>query len=123
MNREAEIVAALSQPEYDRILRLARSVVQVRQTLYGYEFEPLINYRDQFMAENTSWVSDYLGTESKIAGLAKASNTSPSALETTFPPRAASLALEVNFKKLNPSCAFETKLNARTIMMVMFFKQ
>ncbi|MEM7101476.1 MAG: erythromycin esterase family protein [Bacteroidota bacterium] len=67
VEKEAEIIAALSERDYEEILLLATHLEQTRKTMWGNTFELGVNYRDLYMADNTTWVANFLGDASKIA--------------------------------------------------------
>jgi erythromycin esterase-like protein len=62
-----ELIAASSEKEYalhTRILKVIRQVSEVRY--YGGKQDYTINYRDQYMAENTAWWQDYFQGEKMV---------------------------------------------------------
>ena len=58
--RAEEIIELTSPDEYAIILQLAKNIVQVEQVIYSYNRNLDYNYRDDYMAVNTLWASDWL---------------------------------------------------------------
>ncbi|MCB0706217.1 MAG: erythromycin esterase family protein [Saprospiraceae bacterium] len=66
-SRAAVIEAASSASELELIRRLARVVEQCVDVQHSYAIPSGGNPRDEYMAENTIWLADYLGSETKTA--------------------------------------------------------
>lgn len=58
-----ELIAASSEKEYELFHRTVLLVKQVSEVRYYYEVNPYNDYRDKYMAENTSWMYDYFDGE------------------------------------------------------------
>ena len=58
--RAEEIIELTSPDEYAIILQLAKNIVQVEQVIYSYNRDLGYNYRDDYMALNILWASDWL---------------------------------------------------------------
>lgn len=64
---KTELTASSSEKEYDlhvRILEVVKQVSEVRY--YGGKEDYTVNYRDQYMAENTAWWQDYFQGEKMV---------------------------------------------------------
>ena len=62
-----ELISNSSEFEYQFIKQLALNIKQVNDVRYGMIHNPLKNYRDLYMAQNTLWTSDLLGENTKVA--------------------------------------------------------
>jgi erythromycin esterase len=58
------LVGASSEKEYELNIRIVELVIQVSEVRYYFQNQvSSINYRDKYMAENTSWLLDYYENE------------------------------------------------------------
>jgi len=62
-----ELISNSSEIEYQFINQIALNIKQVNDVHYGMIHDPLKNYRDWYMAENTLWASDLFGENTKVA--------------------------------------------------------
>lgn len=62
-----ELISNSSEFEYQFIKQLALNIKQVNDVRYGMIHNPLKNYRDLYMAQNTLWTSDLFGENTKVA--------------------------------------------------------
>ena len=67
MARESEFVAVSGREEFELAKQLIRNLEQTRVTWHGITHDIPTNYRDSYMAENTVWVREFMGTDEKVA--------------------------------------------------------
>ncbi len=61
-----ELISNSSEFEYQFIKQLALNIKQVNDVRYGMIHNPLKNFRDLYMAQNTLWTSDLFGENTKV---------------------------------------------------------
>ena len=68
---EATFVASSSLKEFEIAKQLVRTMEQSRKSKENrYQTGSSYNYRDDYMAENTLWIADFMGVNAKIAAWA-----------------------------------------------------
>ncbi len=65
-SHESEISSTFSEREYQIIKQLATVAKQAYQVVKAYFFNDNFNYRDKYMADNTIWWADQIGTDHKF---------------------------------------------------------
>ena len=63
---QALIEANSSTQEYQLIQQLARTVLQTEEVFWAYHKGSITNFRDLYMAQNSLWIANYLGTDAKV---------------------------------------------------------